>query len=130
MTKIHNLKELDELERDLKTNDIIYFTTKNKIIEYEVTSRYLNSYSNSYNNSYIFNCLGLNEKEKIDLAVKCYKYKSQDFHNLAGNWPEYKYKDFSALERLIREIYKRLGDNGVEVNKEEFINSRFEILDL
>ena len=131
MAEIHNLKELNVLnrKRSLQQKDIICFSTKEEVIEYEVTMRFLNNLK--YNNSYIFNCLGLNEKEKINLAEKYYRYKPQDVNILIpNNWPEYKYKDFSALERLIREIYKMLRDNITEINKEEFITNRFEILDL
>ena len=127
MAEIHNLKELNELGRDLKHGDYIHFPTKDKVIKYRIMKRYLYTIYNI--NSYIFNYLGLNVKEKYKLAEKCYGYEPTEMQ-ISGNWPCSKHSDFFALEGLIREIYKMLGDSSTKINPKDFILNIFEILDL
>lgn len=110
MTEIHNLKELNELGRDLKILDQIYFTTKYTIIKYYITKQFLAC--DKHSGDYIFNYLNLNNKKTYKLAEKCYRYRPT-----GELWPRYKPNDYSAAERLIREIYKRLGDNILESHK-------------
>ncbi len=130
MAEIHNLKELNELGRDLRLDDRIYFTTKNIIIKYTLYYNHLfvANYLN-LENDFIFDYLNLNTQKTYELVKKCYGYES-----CSGLWPRYKENDFQAAERLIREIYKRLSDNSVDssikINNEELITNRFEILDL
>ncbi len=134
MAIIYNLKELNGLGRDLKEWDWIYFTTKDKVIKYKVIGHmsggcFLNYYDN-YNNAIIFNYLDLNMNDRYQLAKKYYRYTAIDVLSV-NSWPECKFNDFPALERLIREIYKRLGDNSTEIlDPKNMITSRFEILDL
>ncbi len=138
MAVIHNLKELNELGRDLKILDSIYFTNRDEVIKYKVMGKYLSlpKWEKGLPNGYIFQCLcmanpevfGMSNKEAFELAEQSYGYPP--YNTCADNWPAFKLDDFPALERLIREIYKMLGDNSLEINKEEFIFSRFEILDL
>ncbi len=125
MAEIHNLKELNKLGRNLKYEDCIYFTTKDDIIKYKVfhCHLYVSTPTTLWNN-FIFEYLGLNEKEKYELAEKYYGYKAAQ-----GLWPLYKENDFQAAERLIREIYKKL-EGSSNLDPSQFIQSRFEILDL
>jgi len=129
MTKIHNLKELNKLARDLESGDYIHFTTKQEVLKYKIklssNSRlYLENFNNANNNDSIFNNLNLNFIEKNKLAEKCYGYK---LPSSGGDWPWCNHNDYKALERLIREIYKILGEKDI---KPEPIKSRFELLDL
>ena len=121
--EIHNLKELNELGRDLKINDIICFTTTGKEI-YKYGIYDYNASNEAGSNEKIFTVLGLNEEEKYKLATKCYGYEAGD-----GSWPCYKLNDFKAVERLIREIYRLLDDDSM-IDPKDKILSRFEILDI
>ncbi len=135
MAEIHNLKELNELGRELEINDYIYFTTKKEVIEYKVykcisTGVFLHCIY--HNNSYIFDCLELNPQDKYNLAERCYGYTAKNALELDSEiWPWTNWEDYQALEGLVREIYQMLGDNSVEVlNLKDLILNRFEILDL
>ena len=130
MAEIHNLKELNELGGGLQFGDKIYFVVENNKIEYDVWGKYLcNHRDNDNNNAIVFDCLNLNISDKYRLAERCYGYKATGNEHRIDFWPECKYNDFQALERLIKEIYKRLGDNSY-LDPKEFITNRFEILDL
>ncbi len=130
MAVIHNLKELNELGRDLDYHDYIHFITPYKEYRYSIHKDYLKILDLEYSYAIIFKYIGLNNIEKYNLAEKCYGYKTPERCQHPENWPHYKKNDYQALERLIREIYKRLGDSSIKINNEEFITSRFEILDL
>ena len=43
MAKIHNLKELNKLGRELKNDDYVYFITNNKEMRYSIGSNYLSN---------------------------------------------------------------------------------------
>ncbi len=128
--KIHNLKELNKLNRTFKYGDEVFFTAKSDTIKYYIAHESLIIMGGSANNAMIFDYLDLNVHDKYKLAERCYGYRLPDVREFASNWPGCKYNDNPALERLIREIYKILGDNSVKVNKEELITNRFKILDL
>ena len=128
IAEIHNLKELNSLNRDLQCNDFVSFTTKKEIIKYKVNFSYLLNVNFASTNSIIFNILGMSREEKHSLAEKCYGYKYWG-DDLNCKWPEYKRDDYKALEKLIREIYRRLDDNIIGLEHDS-ITSRFEILDL
>ncbi len=140
MAEIHNLKELNKLGRDLRLGDGVCFTTRDKVIKYEIVSQasygtflFCGNHDSSLVVDYlVFNYLGLDNSEKYKLAEKCYRYKSPGFYQSHDrNWPVANWGDFLALERLIREIYKMLSDNSVEIlDPSQFITNRFEILDL
>ncbi len=119
MTEIHNLEELNELNRDLVFGDYIYFSTKKEIIKYIIKNIHLSTLDSDKSNDIIFEILNI---KKYKLAEKHYKYK-----NYRGAWPEYKPEDFKAAERLIRAIYILLGEKDIVEN---LIISRFEILDI
>ena len=121
MSCIHNLKELNELNRDLVFGDYIYFSTKKGIIKYIIQDAYLNIPVGD--NSRIFDVLNMNEGERHKLAEKYYGYKIND----DAAWPEYRNKDYKAAKRLIKAIYILLGEKDVV---EDPIISRFEILDI
>lgn len=129
--EIHNLKELNALGRDLKIDDEIYFTTKNKTFRYQIWDCHVINKNDTDNNA-IFKYLRLDREETKKLAEKNYGYniKRENMYNLSSSdWPEFEENDFRAIERLIREIYKLLGDDS-DYNLSERIISRFEILDL
>ena len=127
MADIHSLKELNAMGRDLKLDDVIYFTIPKNELKYSVWGKHLTDIEGD-DNAIIFNYLNLDMSDKYDLAEQCYGYKPVDNKHHLTNWPEYRLSDFSALERLIREIYKRLGDSSVEIlDPSQFINNRFEI---
>lgn len=121
---INNLKELEE-RKTLEMNDTVYFTVGEETIEYVVRGVYLlNSSSDNFNNR-IFEIL---ERDKEKIAEKAYGYPPT---NLSGNtsnlWPQTKDDDYSALTRLVKELYKI-----IEEKKEVYIPilTRWELLDL
>lgn len=115
------VKDLNDLDRKLNIGDIIIFKVEDKELKYVIRVNYLISLKKQ--NGIIFDLLGLNRDEKYKLASECYGYKS---YFGSGEWPEYKVEDYNAVERLIRELYYRLGD----FDEREGIQSRFEILDI
>ena len=122
----HTYKYYEGIDED----DRIYFTTKETAptytkeatLAYMVRNRFL--VEAMAMNRAVFDILGLNTKETKQLAEKCYEYKPID----GGVWPYFKNGDYKAAERLIREIYRLLGDDSAEIHKP--ILTRFEILDL
>jgi len=133
MAEIHNLKDLNELGRDLKCQDIICFDIEGgDSFRYVVHIHYLNNDDGSQDNSVIFNYLTLDIKETLECVKKYYGYSAINvalYKRYPDIWPEYKIDDFKAVERLIREIYRLLGDESVSDPKERII-SRFDILDI
>ena len=123
MSEIHNLKELNSLRRDLKSQDIVIFYVKDKeILEYKVECSYLNG-TNCYND-HIFDLLGFSREEKYKFADKCYGYNRS-----GGVWPYFKSGDYEAATRLVRRLYELI--EGVEpkkVVKKEI--TRFDLMDL
>ena len=69
-TRIHSLKELNELKRNLERCDYIYFTTKNEVLIYLVTDNHMACLY--HNNIEIFNQIGLNNRETNTLTQKIY----------------------------------------------------------
>jgi len=125
MAEIHNLKELNELGRDLKLDDNIHFKAENIKLTYTISETFVGIFQANRYNSTIFKYLGLNTTERYELANKCYGYSSR-----SGGWPTFTRYDYKAAERLIREIYKLLKDDSEVIDPKDRIMSRFDILDI
>ena len=126
MTEINNLKELEE-RGCLEIGDIVNFTVNKEIIGYKVKKRllgktYLCDYITVDNNCIIFEVL---ELDKYEIAEKIYEYKivSTCFSRA---WPETKEKDYPALTRLVKELYKIIEEKDKVYTK----YNRFEIMDI
>ena len=97
MTTITCLKELEE-KRILELDDIVEFTIKGQKIEYKVWAKFLKTKGD--NNNKIFRILEISDIDKYKLAEKIYGYKTTK-----NQWPDSKNNDFSALTRLVKELY-------------------------
>lgn len=123
MMKITNLKELNK-RKILNFEDIIVFTINKEKIEYEVDANYL--HNRIYSNEYIFKILKLN---KIEFTETHYGYNKRRRTINDEYWPEYKNNDYEAITRVVKELYKIIGEKDPTI-KPEPILSRFEIMDL
>ena len=122
MSEITCLKELEE-KGTLEFKDVVIFTVKEKEIEYNRQKNYLYTYNN-YNDK-IFRILEIN---KWEIAEKAYRYKPFNIDSSFSdvNWPESEVEDFSALTRLVEELYRI-----IEKKKPVFTKfTRFEIMDI
>ena len=121
-TIITNLKELEGY-KELKEGDVVIFTINEQIIRYTVNDQFLCIYEKD--NDEIFRILDI-DKNKI--AGKAYEYKASyrlDSHSDV-NWPEPKENDFSALTRLVKELYLIIKEREIKYTK----YNRFEIMDI
>ncbi len=120
------LKELKE-KKELQKGDIVKFTVKGQIIQYEVGYLHLKNLKTEntikYNDE-IFKILNL---DKNKLTKKIYKYEPNNSKNcLAGYWPQIKNHDFPALTRLVAELYRI-----IEKREPIFTKfTRFEIMEI
>ena len=80
----------------LKQNQKVCFTIKDKIYTYEVFSSYLNS-KNSHPNDQIFKDL---ELDPYKFCSDCYDYEAD-----CGAWPTSKNKDYAALTRVVEALF-------------------------
>ena len=120
--KITNLKGLEN-RKELQPNDNVEFTVKGETIKYIVQLDFLFNRGYEYGtindvNDRIFKILDIN-KNKI--AEKTYGYTKGH-----GVWPVSEGKDFSALTRLVKELY-------LIIEKKEIVFTkftRFEIMDI
>ncbi len=123
MTDTKTITCLKELEK-LEFGDIVEFTIKKEILKYEVKSWFLNIIrDNDFDykmNEEIFRILGIN-KNKI--AEKIYRYP---LNGNGGDWPNSKANDYSALTRLVKELYLIIEEREPKYTK----FTRFEIMDI
>ncbi len=121
MSIITNLKELEK-KGELEHNDTVEFIIKEKIIKYEVQNNFL--IYEGYKNDKIFDILKV---DKMKLAEKAYSYKIEDeFSHKNSYWPYSKNSDYSALTRLVAELYRITEGRGTTYTK----FTRFEIMDI
>ena len=121
MSIITCLKELEEKGK-LEHNDIVEFNVKEEILEYRVQNNFL--IYKSYKNDKIFDIL---EIDKIDVAKKTYGYEIEnEFSRKNSYWPYSKSSDYSALTRLVIELYKIIEKQETGFTK----FTRFEIMDI
>lgn len=80
----------------LKEGQEVIFTIKDKNYIYIVYSQYLRIKNLDYNYQ-IFTDLKL---DKFEFCSDCYGYKSD-----IGGWPESKYKDYTALTRVVEALF-------------------------
>ena len=128
MSEINSLKELNK-RKCLEHKDIVKFTiNEEKTIEYSVGPLYLSDSRKIYpiNNDKIFRILDI-DKDKI--AEKAYGYnpvnvgKNTRYPN--NYWPEVD-NDYSALTRLVREVYLIIEEREPKYTK----YNKFEIMDI
>ena len=119
MTTITNLKELEEREI-LQLGDYVEFITKEKIVKYIVQYDFLLNKEHKSNgkNEEIFNIL---EIDRYKLAEKKYGYTTDH-----GFWPDSKQFDYSALTRLVKELYLIIEEKETVYTK----FTRFEIMEI
>lgn len=96
VTTYHNTKELGR--KTLKENDHVVLNG----INYEVNGHYLRNTDGD--NDQIFSVIGLeDDNQKYTFATKAYGYRSK-----FGSWPESNDKDFKALTRLVKALWREL----------------------
>ena len=125
MSTITNLKELEEREI-LQQNDKVIFTVKKQKIEHEVFPFFLYNLGSEpelIKNDIIFKIL---EIDKMKLAKETYKYPINENLKEDGFWPEVENDNYSALTKLVKELY-------IIIEKKETIYTkftRFEIMEI
>lgn len=97
------------MKKQYEYNDIITFKIGTEEITYKVTNSYLSACA--HDNDYIFDKLNITDKEEFCKAA--YGYKPE---NLCI-FPECKYNDYDALNRVIEALQKECD----EYSKEHFI---------
>ncbi len=125
MAKITCLRELEERE-ELQLDDIVIFIVGSKKIQYSVDTFFLTNLSKTspsiLNNDEIFKILKINKNK---MAEKIYGHNRNKEQSI-GLWPNSNHHDFSALTRLVAELYKI-----IEERKPVFTKfTRFEIMEI
>lgn len=124
MTTIHNLTELNKLNRDLEFGDIIWFTINEEVArKYIVRRNHPNLMGDEFSDI-IFHDLKINKDNKLSIATECYGYKNEPY---GSYWPFHKAGDFKAVTRLVKALYEKIED--INTTPEPIL-SRFEILDI
>jgi len=124
MEIIHNLKELNNLGRDLKYGDDIWFEIGSRWIKYTVLDSDEDEFLSS--NDKIFNIFTLAIKEKYKLAEEHCKYKKMKEIPIST----YQNKNYKKLKNLIIKIYELSGEKNIKEETLDPILNRFEILDI
>ncbi len=119
MSTITCLKELEEI-KCLEISDIVIFTVNEKIMKYTVFVNFIGT--REVCNDIIFRSLEIN-KNKI--AKRIYKYEIEGSGSGIG-WPEARNNDYSALTRLVKELYIIIEERDKVYTK----YNRFEIMDI
>ena len=120
MTTITCLKELNK-RKCLELDDIVIFTVKEEKIEYIVKVIHLHSIKER--NNEIFRILDL---DRDKLAEKMYGYKKDINYVSNYYWPVTSLDDYSALTRLVKELYTIIEEKETKYTK----YNRFEIMDI
>lgn len=84
--------------KEIQQGDRIKFKVGDQEYEYTVSDCFLN-YPRGDNDA-VFDALGLDKTDKIDLASEQYGYDADN-----GDWPEYKSTDFAAATRLVKALH-------------------------
>ena len=124
MSTITCLRELEE-RGELEELDIVEFIVKEEVIKYIVCFNHLwdKKHRESFTNNKIFKILEIDKKE---ITEKTYGYEPIKHNNNDRYFPEYRDNDFSAITRLVAELYKI-------IEKKEIIYTkftRFEIMEI
>ena len=98
---IKNYKRLKK--HDLQEDDRIVFKISNDSIYHTVRSDYLETESPFIDNGIIFKELSV---DKYSFCSEHYGYEVCD-----GDWPWFNYQDFSALTRVVYQLFKIIDDN-------------------